>query len=258
MFTYKPPSITGTVEERCLAALEHVRNGLACLVYFPTEEESTDKKEKHNKEDEEKSAPNIAKPFEAIPMPYEPLKKEEDNVSSDNSSPTRSSKKQKQKQKKKRQDSVDKSQKKIETEDSAKALLFKPNTEALPTWKTPKREDNLSWKAHLKILLYDKASLIFAVLAEREYSNKQYGASLRYIYDVLCCQTIWKALCADFKNNKLISHLLGRAGDCCCMVVQDWKNIETHRQEYDTKSSIEEDIIKEVYTLANADSSKQY
>ena len=81
-FKFKPPPITGTVEERCHSALEHVSSGLECLKYFPTEPEdhkdsssvgkSEDKSEK-NKHEFDDATHNMAKPFQAIPMPYAPL-----------------------------------------------------------------------------------------------------------------------------------------------------------------------------------------
>jgi len=97
------------------------------------------------------------------------------------------------------------------------ALLCKPKTETLPTWQAPK--------------LYEKASLIFAVFAEKEYVNKNYGASLRYRLKVLYCQKILGIFCS-IRNDKSISYLLGYllgAGDCCFMTVQSVK-IENETQ----------------------------
>lgn len=80
-FKFKPPPISGTVEERCQSALEHVSSGLDCLKYFPSEPESKkssevktdgDKPEK-GKHEYDEATNNMAKPFQAIPMPYVPL-----------------------------------------------------------------------------------------------------------------------------------------------------------------------------------------
>lgn len=54
------------------------------------------------------------------------------------------------------------------------ALLKKPKVVTLPTWQAPETMDNASWKHHLKILLYEKACLIYNALAEAEYSAKRY------------------------------------------------------------------------------------
>lgn len=79
-FKFKPPPISGTVEERCQIALEHVSNGLECLKYFPMEsEDQKSPTEEQGNENAEKGTPiddeevNMAKPFQAIPMPYAPL-----------------------------------------------------------------------------------------------------------------------------------------------------------------------------------------
>ncbi|XP_054016507.1 erythroid differentiation-related factor 1 [Hylaeus anthracinus] len=254
---YKPPPISGTVEERCLAALEHVCHGLQCLQYFPTEdipnEEQTraDEKAKEEKEYEETHL-NMAKPFQAIPMPYTSLrdkKKDTESVgNSVNSSPNHK-KKLKSRKNKKSEDLISKEK---PSHNEAKALLCKVKAETLPTWQAPKKSDNVSWNAHLKILLYEKASLIFAVLVENEYANRNYGASLRYILAVLRCQKILEIFCG-VRNAKSISYLLGRAGDCCFMVVQDWPNVERHRKEYEMKNEIEEKIVEEICKMEDLD-----
>lgn len=83
-FKFKPPPIIGSVEERCQSALEHVSSGLECLKYFPTdlkkETESVSNKEitielEKSKHEYDEATANMAKPFQAIPMPYEPLNK---------------------------------------------------------------------------------------------------------------------------------------------------------------------------------------
>lgn len=253
---YKAPPMSGTIEERCLSGLEHVMYGLECLQYFPTDD-NNDEEQKNAEEYEkekrkyEEMHPNVAKPFQAIPMPYAPLNQQDKNATSEksleNNSPTH---KKKNKQRKK------KNEKNITKEvASVNALLCKPKTETLPTWHAPKKRDNICWNAHLKILLYEKASLIFAVLAEKEYVNKNYGASLRYMLEVLHCQKILEIFCG-VRNDKSISYLLGRAGDCCFMTVQDWCNVEKHRKDYSTKNEIEEKVVEELFSVEDLDMSK--
>lgn len=42
----------------------------------------------------------------------------------------------------------------------------------MPTWRNPPdAKDSVSWKRHLKVLLYEKACLSFAVLAEYEFTT---------------------------------------------------------------------------------------
>ncbi|XP_036151294.1 erythroid differentiation-related factor 1 isoform X2 [Monomorium pharaonis] len=251
---YKAPPMSGTVEERCLSGLEHVTHGLECLQYFPTDD-SSDEERKKTEECEkqrrqyEEMHPNVAKPFQAIPMPYTPLNQDKNATCEKNSENHSPAHKKKNKQRKK------KSEKNVTKEievANVNALLCKPKTETLPTWQAPKKSDNRSWSAHLKTLLYEKASLIFAVLAEKEYVNKNYGASLRYMLEVLHCQKILEIFCNQ-RNDKSLSYLLGRAGDCCFMIVQDWSNVDKHRKDYDTKTEMEEKIVEELFSGEDLD-----
>lgn len=248
---YKAPPISGTVEERCLFALDHVRDGLKCLQYFPTEDNSdeeqkkTEEREKEKREYEE-THPNVAKPFQAIPMPYVSLKQQENAIvpeqNLENHSPMH---KKKNKSKKKR------NEKNVVKEiTNENALLCKPKVETLPTWQAPKKSDNVSWRAHLKTLLYEKMSLIYAVLAENQYINKNYGASLRCMLEVLYFQRILEFFCG-VKKDKSISYLLGRAGDCCLMTVQDWCNIEKHKKDYEGTKGGQLDGIDDLVELYN-------
>lgn len=78
-----PPPIVGNVTERCMVALQHIVNGLDCLQYFNTQtEEKLSQEEKIAKEEEKRKIileelnPNMAKSYQAIPLPYEKLKPE--------------------------------------------------------------------------------------------------------------------------------------------------------------------------------------
>lgn len=53
---------------------------------------------------------------------------------------------------------------------SPSTLLCKSIAETMPTWHNPPdAEDSVSWKHHLKVLLYEKACLSYAALAEHEF-----------------------------------------------------------------------------------------
>lgn len=249
---YKPPPISGTIEERCLYGLEHVTHGLECLRYFPTEDNTDEEQNKAEEREKEKrkyeeTHLNMAKPFQAIPMPYASLNKikaKSNNITTlDKTSEENYSfmHKKKNKQKKK----IEKNMKETTNEN---ALLCTSKAKTLPTWQAAKKSDNICWNAHLKTLLYEKASLIFAVLAEKEYVNKNYGASLRYMLEVLYCQKILEIFC-DVRNDKSISYLLGRAGDCCFMVVQDWCNVKKHRKDYEIRNEMAEKIVEKIYDM---------
>lgn len=83
-FKFRPPPITGTLEERCQSALEHVASGLQCVKYFPSEPQAQEAEEEEHKcspaevpakgkHEYDEATANMAKPFQAIPMPYAPL-----------------------------------------------------------------------------------------------------------------------------------------------------------------------------------------
>ncbi|XP_017769509.1 PREDICTED: erythroid differentiation-related factor 1 [Nicrophorus vespilloides] len=197
----QPPPISGTVEERCLQALNHVASGLNCLQYFRNEE----------KIKEEDNIP-MAKSTEPIPMPY------------NEKQPEATKKKGKKKDKLKK--------KSAEADNQPSALLPKSTTEALPAWQELSKT-NITWKEHLKTLLYEKCVLIYAILSEHHYINKNYGHSLRYLGLLVRCLLIMKKLkysiCTLEENC-----LLGRAGDCCVMMVQRWEGCENYRNQFHT------------------------
>lgn len=163
---YKPPPpIVGTVEERSLQAIHHVAAGLNCLKYFHKKEDDM------RKQKEEERVP-MARPSEPIPMPY--YKLNPDPEPRQNTDVVKKSNRKKDKLKKRQESS--------ETEEeSPSALLLKGKAEAqpLPTWQT--KTDNISWKQHLKTLLYEKAILVYATLAEHHFVAGNYGNSLRCI-----------------------------------------------------------------------------
>ncbi|CAG9857634.1 unnamed protein product [Phyllotreta striolata] len=205
---YKPPApIGGTVAERCLQAVQYVALGLNCLKYFAENEPAG----KRDRDDDEEI--KMAKQFEAIPMPYGKL--------SDSSNATRKGKK---KERKRKQDHAN-------PDKPNNALLPKNLHEAqtLPTWQE-KDTDNISWKNHLKTLLYEKAVLVYATLSEHYFLSGQYGSSLRYIGFLARCQLVTNRLL--YASNALRENcLLGRAGDCCIMMVQNWSKCEIYNQQ---------------------------
>lgn len=108
----------------------------------------------------------MAKPFEPIPMPYSKLNEE---------STKESGKKSKRKDRKKNKQEK-KHEEKVENKN---ALLPKTKNEAqpLPMWN--RNIHDISWKDHLKTLLYEKAVLVYAILSEYYFVQSQYGTSIR-------------------------------------------------------------------------------
>lgn len=199
---YKPPPpITGTVEERCVQAIHHVACGLGCLKYF-------------NQKEAEEEVP-MAKPYEPIPMGYSKL--EPETATRKNS-----------KKKSKRRESLEGKK----GDESPSALLLKTKGEAqpLPTWQESVCLGKISWKEHLKILLYEKAVLVYAILSEYFYMEGAYGNSLRTIGLLVRCKQIMDKL--SRKTSLRENCLLGRAGDCCIMMVQNWRKVDAFQYQF--------------------------
>ncbi|KAJ8952908.1 hypothetical protein NQ318_006525 [Aromia moschata] len=188
---YKPPPpIIGSVEERCLQAETN----------------------RDNKREEEEI--RMAKTLEPIPMPYQSL-----NPEKTNSEPTRKGKKRDRKKK------ADKCQPDVATNKTALLLKNKNEAQPLPTWREPLHD--ISWKDHLKTLLYEKAVLVYAILSEFHFVKGNYGTSLRTIGLLARCQLVMNKL--QYTSNALRENcLLGRAGDCCIMMVQTWSRSEEY------------------------------
>ena len=256
---YKTSSISGTVVERCLAALDHVFQGLECLKYFPSAENPDgETKIPGDDEDDVKTCPedvqNVAKAIQAIAISCTRLNQPVDNTKKVSDSSSSSQVHFKKNGKTKKNKKTDKMKMPL-VDNSPGALFCNTKTETLPTWQSTKMSDILSWKVNLKTLLYEKASLIYAVLAEYEYSNRGYEASLGYILAGLRCQNILGVFCG-VKEDKLVSYLLARAGDCCSMMVPDWRNIDNHKLTFQQSNDNEENIAEERSNLKNMNISK--
>lgn len=161
-----PPPISGSLEERCLQAIQHIFEGLKCLKYFPETSSTTTNTEQKNKKEDDIP---MAKPFEPIPMPYETLTPQNEGNSGG-----------KKKNRRKKKQVVEK---KNDLKSETTALLLKNNNEAqkLPTWQYGHDMNNISWKDHLKTLLYEKIVLVYAILSEHYFVQGMYGSSLRCI-----------------------------------------------------------------------------
>lgn len=222
-----PPPISGTVEERCLQSIDHVATGLSCLKFFQSKDDTG---QKHHPYEDENVL--IARPDEPIPMPYSKINSPNEEQGQESS---KKNKKNKDKHKKKNE----KTPEQCKGKDPC-ALLPKSKAEAqpLPTWQNPVHVDNISWKEHLKTLLYEKAVLVYATLAEHYYTAGNYGHSLRTIGLLVRCKQIMNKLSG---NNSLRENcLLGRAGDSCIMMVQKWENVDAYREQYHT--NFDEDL----------------
>jgi hypothetical protein len=140
---------------------------------------------------QEREIPKMARPFQAIPMPYSPLSPQKENEKQpETSGPVSTGTT--RKKKKERSVAMPASSKTrgekagtVEGEGSSpKALLCKSRTETMPTWQRPENADKMSWNIHLKTLLYEKACLVYVTLAESDYIAENYGMNSFRFYSV--------------------------------------------------------------------------
>ena len=131
--------------------------------------------------------PKMARPFQAIPMPYSPLSPQKENDKQPEvTKPVVTGTVRKKKKERgvtlssgsKAKGGTVKSETAGTTDTASafpKALLCKSKTDTLPIWQQPETEDKISWNVHLKTLLYEKACLVYVTLAESNYIAEKYG-----------------------------------------------------------------------------------
>lgn len=234
-----PPPITGNVEERCALALEHIIHGLSCLQYFSsTEEKLAKEKEEIAKQQEririihEEQNPIMAKPHQAIPLPYEHLQKKTDEkkivvqVAESKAGKSKKSKRNRKKSASVSKETVD------SDEERVRSLLLQQPKAVIQTW-------NL----HLKLLLLEKACLIYAILTEQAYQSAQYGTALKFITLAMKCQQL-------VNKYKIFTPqetcLLGRAGDCLFQCSQNFQSIQEYIDEFRTERDIDRALLQEI------------
>ncbi|XP_037907220.1 erythroid differentiation-related factor 1 [Hermetia illucens] len=238
--TKLPLPLVATIEERCRIALHHVHSGLDCLQYFAlNEEEMTKKKEERAKEEEkqriihEEQNPNMAKPFQPIPLPYESLKPEPKMANPEVPIPLdwdeeRSTNKRKKKSKQK-----GRSKNSVKETPVAQKSLVQENTKI-----------GNSWNVHLKLLLIEKACLTYATLAEYYYNLEHFGTSLRYIYMALRCQKVVTTYVPPASSQR--NCLLGRAGDAFFQLSKNWEQISDYIEEFNAHDELDDSILLEL------------
>ncbi|KAH8257625.1 hypothetical protein KR038_005752, partial [Drosophila bunnanda] len=229
----KPAPLLATTAERCSISLEHISSGLSCLQYFNgSQEEKLKESETHAKQEEkqrilhEEQNPNMAKPFSAIPLPYEQLKVSQQQAVPALKKPSSKAKRSKSKE-------LATTAKTKSSSASNRQLSAKFNTQHFG-----------SWNVHLKLLLLEKACLTFATLAEQHYESRSYGSTLRSIELACQCQQVLNKYMANVVSQ--YSCLLGRAGDCFFQMSKHWEDIGEYEQQYEDQDKSMGVIIKEL------------
>lgn len=239
-----PQPLSGSLDERCASALHYIANGLNCLQYFTmTEEKLSKEREEIAKQTEkmriiqEEQNPNMAKPYQAIPLPYESLNasmkigarlQDSDDIGKPGGEHVKGN-------------NLGKKSTKTNYANVAAPIAA---TKSLST----KRPVISSWNMHLRLLLLEKACLIYATLTEQAYQREQYGVALRYISLAMKCHHVvikYMQTLASIRTNYK-TNLLARAGDSYFQLSLQYDSIDTYLAQYDIKLDVDVAIEKEL------------
>lgn len=263
-----PQPLIGTIEERCTNALQYIAKGLHCLQYFSmTEEKLTIEREEIAKQTEkmriiqEEQNPNMAKPYQAIPLPYETLS---------NISPTSDSVPERDHEDKENRGNASKNKRTKSTKKKSNSKISNasvPASVSACASKTTKTTDKQSlqkshpssmipsWNVHLKLLLLEKACLIYAILTEETYKRGEYGAALRFIKLAMKCHHIVIKNMSSFAKirTNYRSNMLARAGDCHFHMVANFDTIDSYSAQFkverDEDAAIEVELQKDAEAI---------
>lgn len=204
------PLVLGDICERSVESLKNIIAGLRALDYLMSDDNVS--RQKQIQKDQiihEEQNPNVLHdPEVAIPMGWINLKQDD---ASDNVSTT--------------------SRGSFQNLDS-KSLLMRGN----PNVKT--------WNTHLKTLLFEKASLTYACLAESSYNKGNYGATLKNIQLSLMCQAVIKKFIPSI--NTQIGVFYGRAGDCYFQIAKSLDKIQKYVHGFDEENDLDRDMLKQL------------
>uniref|UniRef100_A0A903Z012 Erythroid differentiation-related factor 1 n=1 Tax=Anopheles minimus TaxID=112268 RepID=A0A903Z012_9DIPT len=256
----RPAPLLCETAERCIIALQHIVDGLQCLQYFDSSEEQKQREKEKEAERQkivhEESHPNMARSDNPIPLPYQPLRPEarsvdpekiipmgwkqtgEEMEQEDKDSEARKAGKKRSKSKHLEKQHKSGHSKQGEAVDHApevdpRALLLKGQIGVIK-----------SWNVHLKILLFEKACLVYATMAEQDYAQQRYGATLRHLYASIRCQQVVTKYISCVSSQR--SLLLGRAGDCFFQLVKDWNRISEHLVQFSAEHHLDHLIMEEL------------
>ena len=237
-----PPSpLQGSIEERCKVSLRHISAGLSCLKYFATNEEQISHEMAQRKKEEEKRKiiheeqhPLMAKPFQPIPLPYEPLIQQQKHNEAMMSNPDVtipmgwSGMKSEHGQNKQKKTKSNKNKRNTPSKEEDKNGKSNSKQILIATKRSAKIYG--SWNVHLKLLLIEKSCLTYATLAEHNYEVQNFGICLRAIHLSFICQQVVSKFMESLSPNK--SCLLGRVGDCFFQIVKNFSKINAYVEQY--------------------------
>lgn len=206
------PLQLGSIQERSHESLKNILAGLETLKFIQSEVSLAQEKQRQKEQilHEEQNPNLLQNPDVAIPMGW------------NNDDKSRASSK--------RGDSPTDTESEKNFKIDSKSLLMRgsPNVR--------------SWNIHLKVLLYEKASLAYACLAEDYYNNKNFGATLRSLKYSILCQSIVKKYVPGMTTQQSV--LYGRAGDCYFQISKTFDKIDYYIDEFMDENDIDSDICK--------------
>lgn len=214
------PLSLGSVKERSELALQNIISGLSCLQFFESESSMAQEKKKEREQIiHEEQNPKLAMPEVPIPLGW----------SHKNEESSRKTKK----NKKKGEMTVETPGTSGEVQLDSKSLLMK----GAPNVKT--------WNTHLKVLLFEKASLAYACLAEDSYAEKNFGKALKHLEMSLLCQSLVTKYVPGMATQKCC--LFGRAGDCYFQISKCLDKTAQFISGFrNTASHLDKEILKEL------------
>lgn len=206
------PLVLGDIQERSGETLKNIVAGLESLKFLENDASLAHEKQKEKEQIiHEEQNPNVLQNSDiAIPMGWNDLK-----PNSERESPTE----------------ID-GDVSPDVDLDSKSLLMRGS----PSLKT--------WDKHLKVLLFEKASLAYACLTEDFYNRKNYGAALRNLRFAVLCQNVVKKYVPKMKTQKSV--LYGRAGDCYFQIGKTFDNIERYIDEFVNESDLDKAIAKDL------------
>lgn len=102
-----------------------------------------------------------------------------------------------------------------------------------------------TWNTHLKVLLFEKASLSYACLAEDSYNSGKFGECLYFIKMSILCQNLVAKFVPSMKTQKRC--LFGRAGDCYFQITKNLDKVNEYMDQLKTtEDDSDREIVKEV------------
>lgn len=209
------PLILGNIQERSEESLKNIISGLECLKFFECDA-SLAQKQREQIIHEEQNPNLLQNPDQAIPMGWDEDDKKSKASSKRGDSPTES----------------DGNTTANDLQFDSKSLLMRGS----PNVKT--------WNIHLKVLLFEKASLTYACMAENFYNSKQYGAALKNLrYSILCQAVVGQAV-PTMRTQRSV--LYGRAGDCYFQINKSFSNIQKYIDGFNNESDHDRDICREL------------